>query len=110
MGCHTRALSIPSACARSNLVGMAPQSFLFLDPPITMGDSWSRMANYSGETPRSLSDLYEELARIRSLLEYYSLSYLEGDEGWAEVVALSHVIKDRESRVIKQIIELQRRL
>jgi|KBSMisStaDraftv2_1062788.scaffolds.fasta_scaffold2549476_1 hypothetical protein len=68
------------------------------------------MTAYSGDVPRSLSDLYEELTRVKALLEYYALDCQVTAEERNTVVQIATVLKERERQLVLKIIESEQKL
>lgn len=65
-------------------------------------------ANF-GYRPQSLPELYEELVRVKNLLEYYALEYHETDEP-RTVAQLFQLLWSRERQIVLRIIELEKQL
>ena len=68
------------------------------------------MTRFPGDAPRSLSDLYEELTRVKALLEYYSVDCQLESGDRTTVMRIATILRERERQLILRIIEAENKL
>lgn len=59
---------------------------------------------------RRASDLYDELARLRSLLDFYGLYPFGSHEDRASFESLADALRDREREILKQLADLHKQI